>query len=58
MSTSYRCYDAYDYLGVSTHKYDDDLAREELPLEVDLPSRESSIKIKDDFEKCEEEKKS
>jgi hypothetical protein len=57
-STSYHCYDAYDYLGVSTPKYDEDLALEELPLEVDLPSQELFTKEKADFEKCEEEDKS
>jgi len=42
---------------VSTPKYDDDLALEELPLEADLPSQELFIKEKVDFEKCEEEEK-
>ena len=42
-STSYHCYDAYDYLGVSTPKYDEDvreeeLAADEIPCEVDLIS--------------------
>jgi hypothetical protein len=43
-STSYHCYDAYDYLGVSTPKYDEDvreeLAVDEIPCEVDLISQE------------------
>jgi hypothetical protein len=43
---------------VSTPKYDEDLALEELPLEADLPSHELFTKERVDFEKCEEEDKS
>jgi hypothetical protein len=44
-STSYHCYDAYGYLGVSTPKCDEDVHEEELtaneiPCEVDLISQE------------------